>query len=72
MNKKYTDFENARMKDQEDLKQYEERAEKDVKEIRTQYNQNKDKVKTYLLDNIMNINLVVPKVVIGNFEKDFN
>ena len=72
MNKKYTDFENARMKDQKDLKQYEERAEKDVKEIRTQYNQNKDKVKTYLLDNIMNINLVVPKVVIGNFEKDFN
>ena len=72
MNKRYTDFENARMKDQEDLKQYEERAEKDVKDIRAQYNQNKDKVKTFLLDNIMNINLVVPKVVIGNFEKDFN
>ena len=34
MNKRYTDFENARMKDQEDLKQYEERAEKDVKDIR--------------------------------------
>ena len=30
---------------------------------------NKDKVKAMLLDNIMDIKLEVPKVVIGDFEK---
>ena len=42
MNKKYEEFAQGRMQDQEDLKKYEDIAIQDIKQIRGQYGQNKD------------------------------
>ena len=39
-----------------------------MREIRNAYEQNKEKVVGLLLDNIMKVNLIVPKVVVGDFE----
>ena len=54
----------------EELATYEQEAQKDLKEINDAYDQNKDEVTKYLLDQIMNIRLDLPKVVIGNFEEN--
>ena len=42
MNKKYDEFAQGRMQDQEDLKKYEDIAIQDIKQIRGQFAQNKD------------------------------
>ena len=47
---------------------YEDQAGAELNEIKKDYETNKDKVADMLLDNIMNVKLDLPKVVIGNFE----
>lgn len=42
--------------------------EQDMREIRSAYEQNKETVVNLLLENIMKVTLIVPKVVIGDFE----
>ena len=58
------------MKESEALKVYEEQAEKDIKEIRINYEANKDKVTDMLMERIMEVKIELPKVIIGNFEEN--
>ena len=48
---------------------YEDLADKDVEEIKASYAQHKEEVLELLLDRIMNVQIELPKVVIGNFEQ---
>ena len=57
-------------KETEELKKYEESAAEEVKQIRADFDSNKDEVMKLMIDNILNINISLPKVVIGNFEED--
>ena len=56
-------------KQTEDLKQYEDQAERDVIMIKACYEANGEKVIDLLMDRIMNVKLELPKVVMGNFDK---
>ena len=58
------------MKESEGLKVHEEQAEKDIKEIRVNYEANKDKVTEMLMERIMDVKIELPKVIIGNFEEN--
>ena len=67
-----TNFENLKIekeKELEDLKKYQEKADQEVKEIRAMYAKNKDKVLNILTESILNVQLSLPKVVVGNFEE---
>ena len=59
-------------RESENLQIYEDQADKDVAEIQVSYAANKEAVLELLLDRIMNVQIELPKVVIGNFEKDMN
>ena len=52
----------------ENLAVYEQEASSDIHSIRQDYENNKDKVGTMILDYIMEVKLDLPKVVVGNFE----
>ena len=52
-----------------ELEELEKTTENEIKEISQQYTENKEKVIKLLLDNIMSVDLEIPKVVIGKFEE---
>ena len=52
----------------DELKELEKSTEAEIADIEKQYTENKDKVIKLLLDNIMNVDLEIPKVVKGIFE----
>ena len=54
----------------QELDRYEQEAQADLDEIYQSYDDNKEAVTAMLLDQIMNIKLDLPKVVIGNFEEN--
>ena len=58
------------MKESEALKVYEEQAKKDILEIRENYEANKDKVTEMLMERIMDVQIELPRVVVGNFEEN--
>ena len=58
-----------RERESENLQVYEDQAEKDVIEIQAQFERNKAAVEELLLARIMNVQIELPKVVVGNFEK---
>ena len=68
MDKKVTEMN----KEQDDLKIYEEEARVDVIKIQQSYEANKEAVMIMLMERIMNVELEIPKVVIGNFEKNLD
>lgn len=41
--------------------------QEDIKKIKEDYNRNKDKTVNYLVDELLNVDLTVPDVVIGKF-----
>jgi hypothetical protein len=41
-----------------------------VREIRVAFDKNKGKVVNLLMESIMNVQLSLPKVVVGNFEEN--
>ena len=53
----------------QNLQVYEDQADKDVLEIQAAFKKNKDAVEVLLLNRIMNVEIELPKVVVGNFEK---
>ena len=69
MNQQYDDIVAEKGKQTDDLQKYEDAAERETREIRTQFDANKDKVVALLTESIMNVNLSLPKVVVGNFEE---
>ena len=69
LNENFDELTQKKQEEREDLKKYEDAADADVKEIRIQYAKNKDAVCEILMKNVMNVNLNLPKVVVGNFEE---
>ena len=53
------------MDDQEEI---EAETAREVEEIKKDYETNKDNVIDYLINNVMDVNLDIPKVVRGDFE----
>ena len=68
MNEQFEELVEQKEKETSELKAYEDQAKEEVREIRLDFEANKQKVVDLLLQSIMNINLTLPKVVIGNFE----
>ena len=65
----FNELQVKRERESENLQVYEDQAEKDVIEIQAQFERNKAAVEELLLDRIMNVQIELPKVVVGNFEK---
>ena len=55
-------------RERENLAQYNVEAEKEVRNINTGFEENKQEVVTSLLKKVMDVELVVPQVVIADFE----
>jgi len=70
MTTQYEEIRTDREKEAENLKQYEEAAANEVTKIRGAYDKNKEKVMDLLMASIMNVQLTLPRVVIGNFEEE--
>ena len=69
MNANYERLVQVKEKESDDLKKYEDQAAAEVKEIRQAYDANNQKVIDILFKNIMEVELTLPRVVIGNFEE---
>ena len=72
LQREFEEIKKTKQAQTDDLQQYEDQAQKEIKEIRAQYAAHKDEVKDMLLDKIMDVNYELPKVVIGNFEKQLD
>ena len=70
LDKQYQDVKEKTDVKIQELDKYELEAKDDLKEIHEAYEENKDAVTAMLLDQIMNIKLDLPRVVIGNFEEN--
>ena len=69
LNDAFNELQIKKERESENLQVYEDQADKDVAEIQKSFAQNKEAVLELLLDRIMNVQIELPKVVIGNFEK---
>ena len=70
MREDYEDLQRRQEKESEALKVYEQQAQEETKDIRESFEANKDKVTEMLMARIMDVKLELPRVVVGNFEKD--
>ena len=55
--------------EREALGQYEIEAEKEVRNIEANFEEAKEEVVQMLLKKVMDVNLIVPEVVVANFDK---
>ena len=70
MKEEYEDLQRRQEAESEALKVYEQKAQEETKDIRESFEANKDKVVEMLMARIMNVELELPRVVIGNFEQN--
>ena len=69
-NEEYERLQERTEREAENLAVYEQEATADIEAIRTDFEENKDKVGELLLNYIMEVKLDLPKVVVGNFEEN--
>uniref|UniRef100_A0A7S3CMW3 V-type proton ATPase subunit G n=1 Tax=Strombidium rassoulzadegani TaxID=1082188 RepID=A0A7S3CMW3_9SPIT len=69
LNEQFEQLKKQRERQTDDLEVYEQQADAEVELIRASFEENKERTIELLLDRIMNVKIDIPRVVVGNFEK---